>query len=154
MLKKLLKLLNNLIFFQISSKNEVLSHNIKYFERLEGVDLKLVNILKKVSLNYPIAIMANGGKRDLKTQRMLFNAGKTKTMNSKHLTGNAADVSPVINGRININSELDLAYMCGYIKAVADMECVQLTQGCKWKRKSIADNKKNGFLDMYHQELI
>lgn len=40
------------------------------------------------------------GLRTPERQKQLFNEGLSKTLNSRHLTGHAVDIAPVINGKI------------------------------------------------------
>lgn len=68
---------------------------------LQGVHQDLVNVIRTVPLVRPdIGFVVIDGKRALQIQKQYFAAGKSRTMDSRHLTGHAADIARVINGVI------------------------------------------------------
>lgn len=68
-------------------------------ERLNGVHIDLVNVVIKASDMVEFAILE--GVRSPERQRALFEAGRSHTMNSRHLTGHAVDIVPVVSGKIS-----------------------------------------------------
>jgi imidazole glycerol phosphate synthase subunit HisF len=72
------------------------------------------------------------GVRSKERQRELYNAGKSKTLNSYHLTGHAVDIAPVVGGRVS----WDWKYyhpVAEAMKAAAKELGVQITWGGDWK---------------------
>ena len=124
---------------------------IKNYKRLEGVHKDILVILSEVSKHTSIAIPLNGGIRTLEIQKKLFKKGASKTLKSKHLTGNAVDVCPFYNGKIDWEASNDFSYLCGMIKLIAIYKGIKIIQGCKWKHLTI---KKNSFKDFAHFELL
>lgn len=62
-----------------------------HMAKLEGVDPRLIEMmtyLRGQGHNFGIS----EGLRDAQRQQELYNQGKSKTLNSKHLTGNAVDI--------------------------------------------------------------
>lgn len=67
--------------------------------RLEGVHPDLVRVVEEVAKSSVIEFMVLEGLRTLDRQRELLLAGATRTMDSRHITGHAVDLAPVVNGR-------------------------------------------------------
>lgn len=70
-------------------------------ERLLGVhpDLKQVVALALSESDIDFTVLE--GRRSETRQRELVDAGKSKTMNSRHLTGHAVDLGALINNKVN-----------------------------------------------------
>ena len=67
-------------------------------ERLEGVHPDLVRVVKK-AINCTVCdFTILEGVRDIERQRELFQAGASKIMNSRHLTGHAVDLGAWLGG--------------------------------------------------------
>jgi hypothetical protein len=79
--------------------------------RFNGVDERLQRVFQRAQdlawqEGLRFTITDKGGVRDVETQRKLFRAGFSKTMNSNHLRGWAMDVAPLDeNGKINWNDK-------------------------------------------------
>ena len=71
------------------------------------------------------------GVRSLERQRMLFASGKSKTMNSRHLTGHAVDLAPLMNGRICWDWPA-FHILAEAVKASAKAENVPIEWGGDW----------------------
>lgn len=67
--------------------------------RLSGVDPKLVAVVKRAIEISKVDFGVTEGLRTLETQKKYVAAGKSKTMNSKHLTGKAVDLIAFVNGK-------------------------------------------------------
>lgn len=74
--------------------------------RLKGVKPELVAVTKRAIQLTKVDFRVTEGLRTLATQKKYVAQGKSQTMNSKHLTGDAVDVVAMI-GR-NISWELNL----------------------------------------------
>ena len=60
--------------------------------RLDTVDLKLQRLFEEVVKDFDCTILE--GLRTMERQQELFADGKSHTLNSKHLSGKAVDVTP------------------------------------------------------------
>ncbi len=73
----------------------------KSLNKLVGVDIKLINVVKRALEISPIDFRVLEGLRTLERQSMLVKAGKSQTMNSRHITGDAVDLGALIDGVVN-----------------------------------------------------
>lgn len=62
---------------------------------LEGVNSALVGVVRRALELSPVDFIVIEGRRTQERQRQLYNAGASKTMSSRHLSGNAVDLLPV-----------------------------------------------------------
>lgn len=69
--------------------------------RLKGVHPDLVRVVKRAAELAPVDFVITEGLRALSRQKQLVAAGASQTMNSRHLTGHAIDLAPVIGGRVS-----------------------------------------------------
>lgn len=69
--------------------------------KLVGVNYRLVAVVNRVALVTPKPFAVIEGVRSLARQRQLVKQGASKTLNSKHLTGRAVDIVPLVNGKIS-----------------------------------------------------
>lgn len=92
--------------------------------------------LKKVMLlaisRSPVDFKVLEGLRTLARQKVLLAQGATTTLNSRHLTGHAVDVAPVINGKVSWDWPL-YHKMAPVIKAAAKELGVKIEWGGDWK---------------------
>lgn len=69
--------------------------------RLKGVNPILQDVINDAyNAGLPFDINIAQGLRSIEEQRKAVAGGFSKTMNSKHLTGNAVDIYPVIDGKV------------------------------------------------------
>lgn len=66
---------------------------------LRGVHADLVAVVKKAITITAVDFTVIEGLRTYERQQQLYRAGATKTMNSRHLTGHAVDLVPIIGGK-------------------------------------------------------
>jgi len=66
---------------------------------LESVDHRLSDIIHVASEICKIPMLITEGLRTLERQKKLVAEGRSKTLNSKHLTGLAVDIIPIIDGK-------------------------------------------------------
>ena len=99
--------------------------------RLDGVDEKLSNIVKKAIEYTTIDFGVIQGLRSIEEQKELVAKGLSKTMNSKHLEGRAVDLMAYLNGRgcweVNVYDEIADA-----VKQAAIEEDVPMRWGAAW----------------------
>ena len=69
-------------------------------ERLDGVDDRLVDVVCRAIEITTVDFGVTEGLRTVETQRQYVAAGKSQTMDSKHLTGHAVDLVAYINGQV------------------------------------------------------
>jgi len=70
-------------------------------DRLIGVNPRLVAVVNTAINITKVDFAVTEGLRTEETQRAYFNAGKSQTMNSKHLTGDAVDLVAFVNNAIS-----------------------------------------------------
>ena len=69
--------------------------------RLEGVHPDLVRVVKKAALLSDLDFTVLEGLRTVERQKQLVNQGASRTMNSRHITGHAVDLAPMIGGEVS-----------------------------------------------------
>jgi peptidoglycan L-alanyl-D-glutamate endopeptidase CwlK len=69
-------------------------------KKLETVNIKLQHITRLALYLSPVDFSVIWGIRTKAEQQVLFDKGYSKTMNSYHLTGNAIDLAPYVDGKI------------------------------------------------------
>ena len=70
-------------------------------KKLQGVDPDLVKVVERAIQITPIDFAVLEGVRTKARQQELVKSGASKTMNSRHLTGHAVDIVPIVNGSIS-----------------------------------------------------
>ena len=73
----------------------------KSLRRLEGVHPDLVRVVKRAIEITPVDFLVVEGLRTKERQAYLLDAGKSRTMNSYHLTGHAVDIAPIVDGKVS-----------------------------------------------------
>lgn len=74
--------------------------NQSSLSKLEGIHPDLRRVVMRTAELSPIDFVITEGRRSLRRQHMLVEAGASHTYNSRHLTGHAIDFAPVIGGEI------------------------------------------------------
>lgn len=78
--------------FALSKKSE---------DRLTGVHPDLVRVVRRALELSPIDFAVTEGRRTKERQAVLVKDGASRTMNSRHITGHAVDLAPIIGGTIS-----------------------------------------------------
>jgi hypothetical protein len=73
----------------------------KSLDKLQGVNPDLVKVIYRALELSEVDFGITEGLRTRERQEYLYNSGKSKTMNSRHLTGKAVDVVAFINGVVS-----------------------------------------------------
>lgn len=68
--------------------------------RLQGVHPDLVAVVKRAIELTEVDFTVLEGVRTLEKQKVLFQSGASKTMNSRHLTGHAVDLGAYVDGQV------------------------------------------------------
>jgi peptidoglycan L-alanyl-D-glutamate endopeptidase CwlK len=107
-------------------------------DRLFGVDPRLVAVVNSAIGITKVDFGVTEGLRTRETQEAYVKAGKSQTMNSKHLTGEAVDLVAYINGAVSweLNLYDDIA---DAMKIAAIEHDLPLRWGAAW---NIADIRK------------
>lgn len=100
--------------------------------KLKGVHPDLVRVIKKAAEITKVEFAVIEGLRTLERQKQLVAAGASKTLKSRHLTGHAADVVPLVDGRIRWDWPI-YHKLAPFIKAAARAENVPIEWGGDWK---------------------
>lgn len=105
-------------------------------ERLDGVDDRLVDVVCRAIEITTVDFGVSEGLRTVETQRQYVAAGKSQTMDSKHLTGHAVDLMAYINGRVSW--ELNLYdNIADAMKQAAIEKNVAIKWGAAWNVQDI-----------------
>ena len=99
-------------------------------ERLKGVHPDLVRVVKRARLR--VAFFVAEGVRSHERQRQLVAEGKSKTLNSRHLTGHAVDLYPVSDIPIPKMKLADFRELVDAMRWAAAVESVPLVCGFDW----------------------
>lgn len=117
-------------------------------DRLAGVHPMLERIVKTAITLSKVDFTVVEGVRTLAKQREYFDAGKSRTMNSRHLTGHAVDLMPYgdFDGDGDREGSWELAHfypLNDAMQAAAAHHGAKITWGGNW----------TGFMDAPHFEL-
>jgi len=100
--------------------------------RLAGVHLDLMRVVRR-AVEGGALFRVEEGLRTVERQRQLVAKGASQTMNSRHLTGHAVDLLPLVDGQ----PTFDWKYYFPFADAIADAarkEGVPLIWGGAWGR--------------------
>lgn len=100
--------------------------------RLEGVHPDLVRVVKKAAAMSSLDFTVLEGLRTAARQKQLFDQGATKTMNSRHLTGHAVDLAPMVGGTVRWDWPLYLQ-LAEVVRSASIAENVPIRWGGTWK---------------------
>ena len=119
----------------------------KSLRELDTCDPLLQYLFKEVVKHFDCSIIE--GKRSLKEQEELLKEGATKTLKSKHLTGNAVDVYPY---PVDFEDRDRWHYFGGFVLGTARQFGIDVIWGGDWDNDT--KTKDNTFDDLCHFELI
>ena len=100
--------------------------------RLEGVHHDLVAVVERAAAFTELDFMIVEGLRTLERQKELFAKRATQTMNSRHLTGHAVDVAPIVGTEVRWDWPLFYKLAPVFKQAAQDLQ-VALEWGGDWK---------------------
>jgi peptidoglycan LD-endopeptidase CwlK len=120
-------------------------------QRMQGVKPELVRVAHRAIELTTVDFGITEGLRTAARQRELVAQGKSQTMNSKHITGDAIDVVAYINGKVSWNISLYDNIADAFAKAGRELG-VPLIWGAAW---SISDiTKYNGTMEQAMLEYV
>ena len=102
-------------------------------KRLAGVHPDLRAVVERALRTSQVDFTVLEGLRTTKQQEHLIEVGKSKSMNSRHLTGHAVDIVPVTNGQVSVEWPLYDEKLAPAIKQAAAELNVQIEWGGDWK---------------------
>lgn len=106
--------------------------NERSIKNLAGVHPDLVRVVEQAALRCEVPIVVTEGLRTQERQKELKAAGKSWTLNSRHLTGHAVDLVDADNYGYDIP---DLDKIAKAMKGAADDLGVPIVWGGDWKSK-------------------
>lgn len=115
-------------------------------EKLSTVHPDLQKIANELIKLMDVTVLE--GIRTKERQKELVRTGMSKTMNSKHLTGDAVDLAPF---PINWQDRDRFIYMQGMIRGIAHQLGIKIRSGIDWD--SDGNLKDHSFFDGPHFEL-
>lgn len=108
----------------------------KSLNTLNGVKPSLQAVVKRAIEISTVDFGVTEGLRTVETQRKYVAAGKSQTMNSKHITGDAVDLVAYVDGKVSW--ELNLYdNIADAMKQAAKEQGVKLIWGAAWHIKDI-----------------
>lgn len=105
---------------------------IRHDDRLLTIHPALADVVRRAAGSLPFGLMVVEGIRTSERQAQLVAKGASKTMNSRHLTGHAVDLAPVVDGEVRWDWPL-FAPMAAAMKRAADDLGVKLIWGGDWR---------------------
>ena len=100
-------------------------------QRLEGVHPDLVRVVKRAIRSTICDFTVLEGVRSEERQRKLFQAGASKIMNSRHLTGHAVDLGAYLDGGVRWDWPLYYQIAAAMMMAAVE-EGVTIRWGGDW----------------------
>ena len=100
--------------------------------RLEGVHPDLVRVVKNAAALSSLDFTVLEGLRTKERQKQLLGLGATKTINSRHLTGHAVDLAPMVGGTVRWDWPL-YHQLAVIVKEAAKAENVPIQWGGDWR---------------------
>lgn len=110
----------------------------KSYDNLVGVHQGLVDCVTTAIQLTSIEFQVTEGLRTVTRQKQLVAKGASRTMNSRHLTGNAVDLVALIGGRLSWETELYYP-IAEAMKAAAEHHNVIVTWGAAWNVPDITN---------------
>ena len=104
----------------------------KSLQRLTGVHPDLQAVVKRAIEITPVDFLVVEGLRTKERQAYLLDSGKSRTLNSYHLTGHAVDIAPIVDGKVSWDWKF-FHPMAAAMQKAADELGVKLTWGGSWK---------------------
>lgn len=127
-------------------------------DRLQGVKPQLASVVRRALEICAVDFMVVEGLRTIERQRELYAQGRTKpgnkvtwTLHSKHLEGNAVDLAPFVNGKVDWNNLKNFDAIAKAMAQASRELSVPIRWGADWDMDGIPREK--GETDSPHFEL-
>lgn len=99
---------------------------------LKGVHQDLVQVVHQALTLSEYDFVVIEGLRSFARQKALMKEGKSKTLNSRHLTGHAVDIVPLVNGSIPWHDWSAFESVSKVMKKAAHQLGVSMNWGGDW----------------------
>jgi len=107
------------------------SFGIKSSEKLSKVHPDLQKVFNEAFKESPLDFSITEGLRTKERQKELFDAGKSQTMNSRHITGKAVDIAVIKDGTVTWDFQY-YRIVTDHIKSVAKKLDIPIVCGIDW----------------------
>ena len=107
------------------------SFGTKSSERLAQVHPDLQRVFNEAIKDSPLDFSITQGLRTKEQQKVLFDAGKSQTMNSRHLTGHAIDIAVIRDGDVTWDAKYYIPVI-DHIKSIAKSMNIPIVSGGDW----------------------
>jgi peptidoglycan LD-endopeptidase CwlK len=101
-------------------------------DKLKGVHPDLRRVLDLALQESAIDFRVIDGLRTMDRQKQLVSSGASQTLRSRHLTGHAVDIAPIVGGKISWDWPL-YHRLAPAIKMAAQAEGIPIEWGGDWK---------------------
>lgn len=101
-------------------------------KRLEQVHPDLQRVMNEAITHSPHDFSITEGLRTIERQKELFDSGKSRTMNSRHLSGHAVDIAVFVDGKVTWDFKF-YETVAEHIKVVAILNDVPIKWGGDWE---------------------
>lgn len=101
-------------------------------DRLKGVHPDLVKVMLEAIKESPYDFGITEGLRSPERQKELYEGGKSRTMNSRHLTGHAVDIAVFIDGKVTWDFGV-YEKVAEHIEKTAELLKVRIIWGGRWR---------------------
>lgn len=103
----------------------------KSINKLAGVHPDLVKVINRAIEITPVDFTVIEGLRTKEQQAYYVKKGVSKTMRSRHLTGHAVDIAPIIGGKISWNMK-DYKPVVDAVKLASKELQIPMEHGYDW----------------------
>ena len=103
-------------------------------DNLIGVHPQLVSVVRRGLILSPVDFTVVEGLRTIERQRQLLAQGVSKTLNSRHIKGEAVDLYPYYDGKVQIpkSSHNSWFLIAEAMAEAAEEQGVRITWGGHW----------------------
>lgn len=105
--------------------------NERSVQALSGVHPDLARVVYRAAEITALPFIVTEGLRDEARQRALVEAGASQTLRSRHLTGHAVDLAPVVDGHVRWDWPL-FHELADVMNEAARIEGVRIEWGGDW----------------------
>lgn len=107
-------------------------YNSRTEKNLAGVHPDLIKVAHRAAELTEVPFLVTEGLRSMKRQRELVAAGASKTLKSRHLTGHAIDIVPIVSGEISWKTPAFTLPLDAFRRAAKELG-VDVEFGADWK---------------------